>query len=283
MVAGGVLSAFRSVLRPSHQRLRMITTTACASQRSLAGKVAIVTASTDGIGLAIARRLGEDGAHVVVSSRKQANVDKAVAELEGIGCSVAGIPCHVAKADDRETLVSKTVEKFGGIDILVSNAAVNPTVGGVLDCPEAIWDKIFEVNVKNALQLSQLVVPHMQNQKGGAIVYVSSIAGFHPMNLLGAYSVSKTALLGLTKAVAQQVASDNIRVNCVAPGIVKTKFSSALVENPALLEKVTEQVPLGRIAEPHEMAGVVSFLCSNDASYITGETYIAAGGMPSRL
>ncbi|XP_050711781.1 dehydrogenase/reductase SDR family member 4-like isoform X2 [Eriocheir sinensis] len=249
----------------------------------LAGKVAIVTASTDGIGLAIAQRLGEEGAQVVVSSRKAANVQRAVEELQGLGCTVMGVPCHVSKGQDRQTLIDKTVEKFGGLDILVSNAAVNPTMGGVLECSEEAWDKIFEVNVKNALQLSQLAVPHIQKRKGGAIVYVSSIAGYQPMELLGAYSVSKTALLGLSKAVAQQLAPDNIRVNCVAPGIVKTKFSSAIVNNPMALEKTVEMVPLGRIAEPKEMAGVVAFLCSDDASYITGESFVAAGGMFSRL
>ncbi|KAG7154639.1 Dehydrogenase/reductase SDR family member 4-like, partial [Homarus americanus] len=153
-----------------------------------------------------------------------------------------------------------TLEKFGGIDILVSNAAVNPTIGGVLDCPETAWDKIFEVNVKNALQLSQLVVPHMQQRGGGSIVYVSSVAGFQPFN----------------------VAPDNIRVNCVAPGIVNTKFSSVLIENPAAAEKLQENILLGRFAEPKEMAGLVSFLCSSDASYITGETIVVAGGLPSR-
>lgn len=257
--------------------------TAATGEGRLAGKVAIVTASTDGIGLAIARRLGEEGAKVVVSSRKPANVERAVADLQGIGCTVVGIPCHVSKHQERQSLIDKTVEKFGGLDILVSNAAVNPAVGGVLDCSEGVWDKIFEVNVKNALQLTQLAVPHMQQRKGGAIVYVSSIGGYQPMPMLGAYSVSKTALLGLSKAVAQEVASDNIRVNCVAPGVVRTKFSSFLTENPAIHEKTIEMIPLGRIAEPKEMGGLVAFLCSEDASYITGESYVAAGGMFSRL
>lgn len=267
-------------------RLRMKSTSGIqgtVAQGRLSGKVAIVTASTDGIGLAIACRLGKDGAHVVVSSRKQANVDSAVAKLEELGCSALGITCHVGKDQDRQNLITKTVEMFGGIDILVSNAAVNPTVGGVLDCPDSIWDKIFEVNVKSALQLSQLVVPHMQQRKEGAIVYVSSIAGFQPIDMLGPYSVSKTALLGLTKAVAHQVASDNIRVNCVAPGIIKTKFSSMIINNPGIHEKLLEGIPLGRIGEPSEIAGLVSFLCSNDASYITGESFVAAGGMYSRL
>ncbi|XP_045583541.2 dehydrogenase/reductase SDR family member 4 [Procambarus clarkii] len=272
-----------ALLRAWPSSVRNMSTPAKHSAK-LQDKVAIVTASTDGIGLAIARRLGEDGAHVVVSSRKQANVDSAVAELEGLGCSVLGLTCHVAKDQDRQNLISKTLEKFGSIDILVSNAAVNPTMGGVLDCPESVWDKIFEVNVKNALQLTQLVVPHMQKQGGGgAVVYISSIAGFQPMNMLGAYSVSKTALLGLTKAVAQQVAFDNIRVNCVAPGIVKTNFSSAITQHPAVYEKILESIPLGRVADPKELGGIVSFLCSSDASYITGETFVVAGGMLSRL
>lgn len=283
IMLGRAMSLLRQPLRNHHHLVQTMATSGQKLNDKLSGKVAIVTASTEGIGFAIAQRLGIDGAHVVVSSRKEANVDRAVAELKGQGCSVIGFPCHVAKDQDRENLIKKTVEKFGGIDILVSNAAVNPTVGGVLDCPPDIWDKIFEVNVKNALQLTQLVVPHMQKRNGGAIVYVSSIAGFQPMPVLGAYSVSKTALLGLNKAVAQQVASDNIRVNCVAPGIVETKFSSALTENEAILDKMLEQIPLGRIAKPHEMAGLVSFLVSDDASYITGESFVAAGGMQSRL
>ncbi|XP_064106659.1 dehydrogenase/reductase SDR family member 4-like isoform X2 [Macrobrachium nipponense] len=238
--------------------VRMMATSSPLQQsKKLAGKVAIVTASTDGIGYAIAERLGVDGAHVVVSSRKHANVERAVTTLQSKGCSVFGMPCHVAKDEDRENLVAK--------------------------CPPGVWDKIFEINVKNALQLSQLVVPEMQKRNGGAIVYVSSIAGFQPMPLLGAYSVSKTALLGLTKAVAQQVASDNIRVNCLAPGIVQTKFSSALTENDAVHEKILEQIPLGRVAQPHEMAGIISFLVSDDASYVTGESFVVAGGMTSRL
>ncbi|XP_076048543.1 dehydrogenase/reductase SDR family member 4-like isoform X2 [Oratosquilla oratoria] len=235
------------------------------------------------IGLAIARRLGKDGASVVVSSRKQANVDNAVADLKNEGYEVMGLTCHVSKEEDRTRLMSETVKKYGGIDILVSNAATNPVAGGVLDCPEGVWDKIMDVNVKSALLLTKLVIPYMEQRRGGSIVYVSSIAGFQPIDVVGAYSVSKTALLGLTKAVAQEIAGDNIRVNCVAPGIIRTKFSAALHSNEYALEKVLERIPMGRLGESHEMAGLVSFLCSDDASYITGESFIAAGGMASRL
>ncbi|MCL4119742.1 UNVERIFIED_CONTAM: hypothetical protein GTU68_016686 [Idotea baltica] len=247
------------------------------------GKVAIVTASTEGIGFAIAKRLGAEGADVVVSSRREKNVEKAVAELKGLGYSAFGLTCHVAKEEDRTNLIKKTLETYGGIDILVSNAAVNPAMGGVLQCPEPVWDKIFEVNVKNALQLSQLAVPHMQKRKGGSIVYISSIAGFQPFALLGAYSVSKTALLGLTKAAAQEVASDNIRVNCVCPGIIKTRFSQPLHSSEEIAEKMMDPILLGRFGEPDDISGLVAFLCSDDASYITGENFVAAGGMSSRL
>ncbi|XP_055530611.1 dehydrogenase/reductase SDR family member 4 [Wyeomyia smithii] len=253
-----------------------------ASSR-LQGKVAVVTASTDGIGYAIAERLGQEGAKVVVSSRKEQNVAKAVDKLSKAGLDVAGIKCHVANAADRKALFEKAVQKYGGIDILVSNAAVNPEVGAVLDASEAAWDKIFEVNVKCSFLLAKEALPYIRQRKGGSIVFVSSIAGFQPFSLLGAYSVSKTALFGLTKAASQDLASENIRVNCVAPGIVKTRFSAALHESEGAQEAALSTIPMKRFAEPKEIAGVCAFLVSNDASYITGETIIASGGMPSRL
>uniref|UniRef100_A0A2P2HWQ2 Dehydrogenase/reductase SDR family member 4-like n=2 Tax=Hirondellea gigas TaxID=1518452 RepID=A0A2P2HWQ2_9CRUS len=255
-----------------------------AAEKKLSGKVAIITASTEGIGFAIARRLAQDGAKVVVSSRRGGNVTRAVKELEDEGFTdILGLQCNVAKEKDRVNLIEQTVAKFGGIDILVSNAAVNPAMGGVLDCPEPVWDKIFDVNVKSAMLISQLVLPHMRARKGGAIVYVASIGGYHPIDNLGAYSVSKTTLLGLCKAVAQQLAPDNIRANAIAPGIVKTRFSLPLHGNEEVYKKMLATIPMGRMAEPREMAGLVSFLVSDDASYITGENFIAAGGMPSRL
>ncbi|XP_063222847.1 dehydrogenase/reductase SDR family member 4 [Bacillus rossius redtenbacheri] len=257
----------------------------CASNTKsmLTGKVAVVTASTDGIGYAIAARLAADGARVVVSSRKEGNVRSAVDRLKAGGFPVAGVVCHVGRAEDRSRLFQEAVHRFGGIDILVSNAAVNPAVGPVLECKESEWDKIFDINVKSAYLLSKEVLPHMRKRNGGSIIYISSIAGFQPMPLLGTYSVSKTALLGLTKAAAADLAKENIRVNCVAPGIVRTRFSSAIHEDEGTRTAVLSQVPLGRLAEPREIAGLVSFLCSDDASYITGETVVAAGGMQSRL
>ncbi|KAM6909091.1 dehydrogenase/reductase SDR family member 4 [Xenentodon cancila] len=248
------------------------------SQSSLAGKVAIVTASTDGIGLAAAQALGKRGAHVVVSSRRQANVDKAVALLRTQSIQVTGTTCNVGVGEDREKLVRMTLDQCGGIDILVSNAAVNPFFGNIMDSTEEVWDKILAVNVKSAFLLTKLVVPHMEKRGGGNIIFVSSVAGYQPMQALGPYSVSKTALLGLTRALAPELAQSNIRVNCVAPGIIKTRFSSAIWQNEDIVDEFKKQLSIKRIGDPEEIGGVIAFLCSEDASYITGETITVTEG-----
>ncbi|XP_007437370.1 dehydrogenase/reductase SDR family member 4-like [Python bivittatus] len=251
--------------------------------RSLADTVALVTASTEGIGLAIARRLAQDGAHVLVSSRKQANVDRTVAELQAEKLSVSGLVCHVGKAEDRQRLVDTALERYGGIDILVTNAAVNPFFGSILDVPENVWDKILDINVKATALLVNLVVPHMEKRGSGSIVIVSSIAGYTPLPGLGPYNVSKTALLGLTHNLAIELASRNIRVNCLAPGLIRTKFSSALWQDENSEARILEALRIKRIGVPSDCSGIVSFLCSADADYITGETFVVAGGAPSRL
>jgi len=254
-----------------------------ANSGRLSGKVAIVTASTEGIGYGIAQKLASEGANVMISSRKEANVEAAVSKLSSEGLNVQGTVCHVGKKEDREKLLKETVARFGGLDILVSNAAVNPYFGTMLECPEDVWEKIFDINVKVAFLLFKECVPLMQQRGGGSTIFISSIAGYHPIPALGPYSVSKTALIGLTKALAAETAADNIRVNCVAPGIVKTKFAAALTENDDIAEKTLETVPLGRFGTPAEMGGAVSFLASDDASYVTGETLVVAGGMHARL
>ncbi|XP_062061393.1 dehydrogenase/reductase SDR family member 4 [Lepus europaeus] len=249
----------------------------------LANKVAIVTASTDGIGLAIARRLAQDGAHVVISSRKQQNVDRALAALQAEGLSVTGTVCHVGKAEDRERLVATALNLHGGIDILVSNAAVNPFFGKLMDVTEEVWDKILDINVKAMALMTKAVVPEMEKRGGGSVVIVASIAAFNPFSGLGPYNVSKTALVGLTKNLALELAAQNIRVNCLAPGLIKTSFSKALWEDKAQEENIIQTLRIRRLGKPEECAGIVSFLCSEDASYITGETVVVAGGAPSRL
>lgn len=256
-----------------------------AANRRLEGKVAIVTASTEGIGLAIAKRLVQDGAKVMISSRKQDKVTNAVSKLEKEeqGCTVRGVVCHVSKPEHRKNLVKETLHHFGGIDILVSNAAVNPVFGPVLQTPEDAWDKIFDVNVKSAFLLAKDVIPLMEKKGGGSVVFVSSIAGYQPMQGLGAYSVSKTALLGLVKVLANECGQMGVRVNGVAPGIIKTKFSEAIWKNEAIMKPALNQVPLARIGVSEDIGGAVSFLSSDEASYITGETLVINGGMQSRL
>ncbi|XP_022378321.1 dehydrogenase/reductase SDR family member 4 isoform X1 [Enhydra lutris kenyoni] len=254
-----------------------------ARRDPLANKVALVTASTDGIGFAIARRLAQDGAHVVVSSRKQQNVDRAVATLQGEGLSVTGTVCHVGKAEDRERLVVTAVSLHGGIDILVSNAAINPFFGNLMDVTEEVWDKILDINVKATALMTKAVVPEMEKRGGGSVVIVASIGAYFPVPGLGPYNVSKTALLGLTKNLARELDQRNIRVNCLAPGLIKTSFSQVLWKDKEREESIKEIMQIKRIGKPDECAGIVSFLCSEDASYITGETVVVGGGTPSRL
>ncbi|XP_054849540.1 dehydrogenase/reductase SDR family member 4-like isoform X2 [Eublepharis macularius] len=260
-----------------------MASTSSRAHGTLADKVALVTASTEGIGFAIARRLGQDGAHVVLSSRKQANVDRAVAELQKENLSVSGLVCHVGKAEDRQRLIDAALERHGGIDILVSNAAVNPFFGSTLDATEDVWDKILDINVKATALLVKLVVPHMEKRGGGSIVIVSSIAAYSPFPGLGPYNVSKTALLGLTRTLAPELAPSNIRINSLAPGLIRTKFSSALWQDKSNENKMLETMRIQRIGVPSDCSGMVSFLCSADANYITGETMVVGGGAPSRL
>ncbi|XP_068163745.1 dehydrogenase/reductase SDR family member 4-like [Antennarius striatus] len=245
---------------------------------NFAGKVAVVTASTDGIGLAAAQALGQRGAHVVVSSRSQANVDKAVALLQNQNIRVTGTTCNVGKGEDREKLVQLTLDQCGGIDILVSNAAVIPFFGKIIDSTEEIWDEILSINVTSSFLMTKLVVPHMEKRGGGNIVFVSSIAGYQPMQGLGPYCVSKSALLGLTKVLAPELAPSNIRVNGVAPGMIKTEMSSPFWKNEEVMSEFKKRLSIKRTGKAEEIGSVISFLCSEEASYITGETIEASGG-----
>ncbi|XWS18146.1 hypothetical protein CRYUN_Cryun32bG0017100 [Craigia yunnanensis] len=248
--------------------------------RRFEGKVAIVTASTQGIGLAIAERLGLEGASVVISSRKQKNVDEAVEKLKKKGIQVLGVVCHVSNTQQRKDLIQKTIKKYGKIDALVSNAAVNPSVDHLLHTQESILDKLWETNVKATVLLLQEAAPHLQ--KGSSVVLISSIAGFHPQIAMAMYGVTKTALLGLTKALATEMAPDT-RVNCVAPGFVPTQFAAYITKDEAVRKTAEEKILLQRLGTPEDMAAATAFLASDDACYITGETLVVAGGIPSRL
>lgn len=252
-----------------------------ANCRRLEGKVAVVTASTAGIGLGIVRRLASEGARVVVSSRKQQSVEETVQELRGEGLQVAGIACHVGDKAQIQRLIQFTVETYGQLDILISNAAVNPASGPIMTMDDSAIQKVVDVNIVSAVLLAKAAVPHMK--RGGAIVFVSSYTAFNPSPPIAMYAVSKTALLGLTKALAEELGPDGIRVNCIAPGIVPTKFASALVSSPELAELNKSRTLAGRLGTPGDMAATVAFLASEDAAYVTGETIVVAGGMQSRL
>uniref|UniRef100_F6XP99 Dehydrogenase/reductase 2 n=1 Tax=Ornithorhynchus anatinus TaxID=9258 RepID=F6XP99_ORNAN len=246
----------------------------------LAGRVAVITGSTDGIGLAVARRLGRDGAHVVLSSRQQENVTRAVASLQAEGLSVSGTVCHIGKTEDRERLVAK---HSGGVDFLVCVAGVNPLVRSTWEASEQIWDKILDVNVKSPALLLGLLVPHMEKRgygpRGWSVQWGGGCRIIPGSELLGPYNVSKTAILGLTKTLALELKPKGIRVNCLAPGLIKTNFSQVVrIDIMIFIKPPPSLCP--RTGKPEDCAGVVSFLCSPDAGYITGETIVVAGGSP---
>ncbi|KYN11526.1 PREDICTED: dehydrogenase/reductase SDR family member 4 [Trachymyrmex cornetzi] len=278
-------TSFNMLRTAINQSVRQFSANASSSIKChrLEGKVAIVTASTDGIGFSIARRLAQEGAKVMISSRREANVKRAVEELKSEGLQVAGTICHVGKAEERKNLLEKTKTDFGGLDILVSNAGINPTVGPVLDSDEEVWDKIFDINVKCTYLLMKESLPLLKCSKSPSIIIISSVAGYQPFNLLGIYSVSKTALLGLIKATTSELADEGIRVNGIAPGVIKTKMSQLLYESEESHELVKMNTSMRRLGTPDEVAGIAAFLASDDASYITGETIIVSGGTNSRL
>ncbi|XP_024962152.1 tropinone reductase-like 3 [Cynara cardunculus var. scolymus] len=248
--------------------------------RRFEGKVAIVTASTQGIGFSIAQRLALEGASVVISSRKQKNVDEAVKKLKAQGIEALGLVCHVSNAQQRKYLIERTVQKYGKIDVIVSNAAVNPSVDAILDSHESTLDKLWEVNVKTSILLLQDASPHLT--KGSSIVFISSIAAYQPPSSMSMYGVTKTALLGLTKALATEMAP-HTRVNCVAPGTIPTRFARFITDNDIIRNTIEEKTPLKRLGTAEDMAAATAFLASDEASYITGETIVVAGGMSSRL
>ena len=251
--------------------------------RILDGKVAVITASSKGIGFAIAKKFALEGAKVVISSRNESNVQKAVKDLKSKSLDVQGIQCHVSNENDRQKMVDLVKSQYGKLDILVSNAAVNPYFGPTLETPEKSYDKIFDVNVKSTFLMIKDFTSLLKGSSNPSITIVSSIGGFTPFEALGIYSVSKTALIGLTKVLASELARDNIRVNCLCPGVVKTDFSRALWESDSISERIKQEIPLKRFAEPDECSGLVAFLSSNEATYITGENFAIGGGMLSRL
>ncbi|WP_271783589.1 SDR family NAD(P)-dependent oxidoreductase [Aquimarina algiphila] len=244
----------------------------------LEGKVAIITGSSKGIGKAIAQGLAEHGAKVVISSRSQDAVDEVASEFKSAGLEAIGIACHIGKADQREHLIQKTTAHFGGVDILVNNAAINPIYGPIEDAEEGVFDKIMDINVKAPWALSNLTLPSMKERGGGSIINIASVEALHPGAGLGLYSTSKAALLMLTKNQAKEWGQYGIRANVICPGLIKTKFSAALWQNEKLLQKIEKTLPTSRMGMPNEMSGIVCLLASDAGSYMTGSVYNADGG-----
>jgi NAD(P)-dependent dehydrogenase (short-subunit alcohol dehydrogenase family) len=248
------------------------------SRFDLTGRVAIVTGASRGIGSAIANALAEQGADVVLSSRKQADLD---AEAERINARFPGkataVAAHAGRQEDLERLVSTVMERSGRIDILVNNAASNPYFGSLLDAELPAWDKTFEVNLRGVFLLTKLVYAASMEKNGGAVVNVASVGGLRPGFGLGVYNITKAGVIMLTRQLALEIGS-KVRVNAIAPGLVKTRFAEALWGNEEIMKRVVSSNPMGRIGEPDEIAGAVVFLVSDAASYVNGEVIVIDGG-----
>ncbi|MEK6322445.1 MAG: SDR family oxidoreductase [Acidobacteriota bacterium] len=245
----------------------------------LTNKVAIVTGSTKGIGRAIAEELARAGAHVVVSSRKAEKCEEVANAIRSEGLEAAAIPCHIGKREDVEHLVSETRKRYGRIDILVCNAAVNPYYGPMSGLTDEAFTKVIDSNVRSNLWLCNLAIPDMAERKDGSVVIVSSIGGLRGSLHLGIYAISKAADFQLARNLAVEWGSQNIRVNCIAPGLVRTDFARALWENPEMLAKSEAATPLRRIGEPDDIAGAAVFLASRAGAWMTGQVIVIDGGV----
>lgn len=249
----------------------------------LSGKVAIITGSSRGIGKAIALRLAEHGARVVISSRKAdacASVSDEINQRFGEGRAIA-IPANISSKEALHQMVDKTREQLGPIDILVCNAASNPYFGPMKDIPDESFEKILHNNILSNHWLIQATAPDMIEKKDGSIIIVSSIGALSANPTLGAYNISKAGDLALARNLAVELGPDNVRVNCICPGLIKTDFSKALWSDPAMVAKATKGVPLGRIGEADEIAGCAVFLASRAGSFATGQQFIVDGGLLS--
>ena len=248
---------------------------------SLTGKVAVITGSSKGIGKAIAQRMAEQGAKVVISSRKAGPCEEVAAAINakfGAGTAVS-IPANISSKEQLKNLVDETNKHFGKIDILVCNAASNPYYGPMAGIEDEQFRKIFENNVLANHWLIGFVAPQMIARKDGAIIIVSSIGGLRGTPVLGAYGISKAADLQLARNLAHEYGPHNVRVNCIAPGLIRTDFAKALWEDPEMLKERTATTPLGRIGEPDEIAGAAIFLASQAGSFVTGQTIVVDGGV----
>ena len=249
-----------------------------ASLFDLTGKVAVVTGSSRGIGRAIAERLAEHGAKVVVSSRKAEACEPVAAGIRARGGEAIVVPCHIARKEALAELVERTVGHLGGIDVLVCNAAVNPYLGPAAGASDEVYERVMGANVRSNFWLCNMVLPGMAERGGGSVIIISSIGGLRGSAQLGLYAISKAADMQLARNICVEWGPRNIRANAIAPGLVRTDFARALWEDPVLYRKRTKDTPLQRIGEPDEIAGAAVFLASAAGSFVTGQTLVIDGG-----
>jgi dehydrogenase/reductase SDR family member 4 len=244
---------------------------------SLKNKVVLITGASRGIGEATAIGLAQAGADVAIASRKLPDLEKVAEQIKKTGRKCVPVAAHVGKTEEINSLVKRVLEEFGKIDILVNNAATNPSMAPAIDIDERAWDSIMNLNLKGLFFLSQAVARGMKEKGGGKIINVSSVAGITP-DILPVYSISKAGVIMATKVMAQQWAPYNIRVNAIAPGLTKTRFSEALWKNPDILQMAMTRTPMARPADPEEMVGAIIYLASDASSYVTGQVIAIDGG-----
>jgi len=244
----------------------------------LTGKVAVVTGSTRGIGLAIVRAFAAAGAKVVVSSRKATDCEAVATEIRDAGGSAIGCAAHAGRGEDLAALVERTVAEWDGIDIVVCNAATNPVYGPLAELDEGAFDKVMATNVKGMHLLCRRALPLMAARGGGSAILVSSIAALRASKGLGAYGISKAAVAALARQLAAEWGPRNVRVNALVPGLIKTEFSRQLWADPERLARAEERTPLRRLGSPEDIAGVAQFLASPASAFVTGQLIVADGG-----
>ncbi|MCB9421128.1 MAG: glucose 1-dehydrogenase [Ardenticatenaceae bacterium] len=244
----------------------------------LTGKVALITGASRGIGLAVAQAYAAAGAKVILVSRKQADLDAAAEQIRAAGGEALAIAAHTGSEEAVQALVDQATATYGGIDIAVNNAATNPHFGPILTAAESHWDKILDVNVKGYFRVAKACAASMKTRGSGKIINMASIAGKAPQPGMGVYCVSKAAVLMLTEVLAAELAADNIQVNAIAPGFVKTKFSQAIWDSPQIHDAVIRAIPQKRMAEPEELTGIALYLASAASSFTTGATFVIDGG-----